>query len=91
MGRFVRGGVVNAKSDFDAIQKASSPIPEWLWRDDSLKRSIKVTFENETVWDQAKAAAQEKYPVESGSALHEYIETCLQELVGNAASFTAVT
>jgi hypothetical protein len=72
----------NAEDDFRTILKCASPMPEYFWRSEVPKRQIKISFENTAALDAAREAADQKHPVDLGSALHKYLESCVAELVG---------
>lgn len=73
--------LANAEEDFRVILECSNEKPEYFWRSDVDERHLSVTFENEQALDAARKAAEEKHPVELGSALHKYIEKCIAALV----------
>lgn len=72
----------NAEDDFRTILKCADGLPEYYWRKDATKRHIQVSFPNEASLEAAIDAADEKHPVDLGSALHKYLESCVAELVG---------
>lgn len=72
----------NAEDDFRTILKCATRMPDSYWRDEAPKRHIQVSFANAAALDAARDAAEEKHPVDLGSALHKYLETCVAELVG---------
>lgn len=80
--KLVKKFQANAEDDFRTILKCATGLPEYYWRSDVPKRHIQISFENEAVLDAARDAAEEKYPVDLGSALHKYLESCVAELVG---------
>lgn len=72
----------NADEDFAALLEVSGDMPEHAWRPDSLKRSIKISFATEQALDESRKLADEKHPVVRGSALHEYLASCVAALHG---------
>jgi hypothetical protein len=72
----------NAEDDFRTILKCATGMPEYFWRPDVHKRHIQISFENAAALQAARDAAEEKHPVDLGSALHKYLESCVAELVG---------
>lgn len=50
-------------------------------RSEANSRYIRLTFESDEALEQAKKLADRKHPVQLGSALHEYLYKCIQELV----------
>jgi len=80
--KLVKKFQANAEDDFRTILKCADGLPEYYWRSEAPKRHIQVSFKNEAALDAARDAAEEKYPVDLGSALHNYLESCVKELVG---------
>jgi hypothetical protein len=72
----------NAEDDFRTILKCACRLPDNLWRNDLPKRYTQISFPNDAALDAARDAADEKHPVELGSALHKYLEACVADLVG---------
>jgi hypothetical protein len=56
---------------------------ESFWRKSVDERHIRIIFRNENALKAARSAAEERHPVELGSALHKYIAACIETLVGN--------
>ncbi len=71
----------NAEDDFRVILECANEMPEYFWRNEVDKRHIRVAFKNDKDLDAARKAAEEKFPVQLGSALHEYIDRCIATLV----------
>lgn len=71
----------NAEDDFRTILKCAVKMPEYFWREEVPKRHIQISFADQAALDAARDAAEEKHPVDLGSALHEYLESCVAELV----------
>jgi hypothetical protein len=80
--KLVKKFQANAEDDFRTILKCATGMPEYFWRPDVPKRYVQISFKNEAALDAARDAAEEKYPVDLGSALHKYLESCVAELVG---------
>ena len=74
----------NAADDFRVLNAAAADLPEYFWREDSLKRSIQITLPSGKQLQAAFSAAERKHPVSLGSALHNYLERCVAELIGGA-------
>jgi hypothetical protein len=72
----------NAEDDFRTILKCATEMPEGFWRDEVPKRHIQISFKTYEALEAARDAAEEKHPVDLGSALHKYLESCVAELVG---------
>lgn len=72
----------NAEDDFRAILKCATEMPESYWRREVPKRHIQLSFENDAALKAARHAAEEKHPVDLGSALHKYLQSCIAELMG---------
>lgn len=72
----------NAHDDFRAILECATNLSESFWRQKAAERSIQISFKTEADLTAARKAADEKYPVRLGGALHQYIERCVAELVG---------
>jgi hypothetical protein len=70
----------NAEDDFRTILKCAG-MRDNSWRREAPKRHIQISFENYAALEAARDAADEKYPVDLGSALHKYLESCVAELV----------
>lgn len=70
----------SAESAFAAIVDASTDWPEHVWRDSSRERHIAVTFPNDEARMRARTVANERHPVALGSALHEYLRSCIEAL-----------
>lgn len=75
--------LANAEDDFQAILACSVQMPESFWRNSVDERHIQITFKNDNALEAARSAAEEKHPVKLGSALHKYIQSCIDTLVGN--------
>ena len=75
--------LANAEDDFRAILACSVEMPESYWRGSVDERHIQITFKNDNALKAARSAAEAKHPVKLGSALHKYIEACIDTLVGN--------
>lgn len=78
--------VKNVEADMAVILKSASEMPEFMWRKDSLARTIEVSFPSQAALDTAMKAAEKKHPVELGSALAKYLDKCLGNLVGKEAA-----
>ena len=78
---YVDGFLANAKDDFRVILDCSDNMSEDFWRKEVDERDIKITFKNDDALKAARKAADEKQPVQLGSALHKYIERCIATLV----------
>ncbi len=78
----------NAEDDFRVILECSDNMPECLWRKKADERDIRITFRNDAALKAARKAADEKHPVQLGSALHEYIGRCIATLVEEPAHGT---
>jgi hypothetical protein len=72
----------NAEDDFRTILKCATKMPESFWRNEVPKRHIQIAFKDAAALEAARDAAEEKHPVDLGSALHKYLESCIKELVG---------
>lgn len=72
----------NAEDDFRVLLDLAGNASEDNWRKKSLERSIKIVFETEEALNEAKKHADEKYPVQLGSSLHEYIYSAIGDLQG---------
>jgi hypothetical protein len=77
--------LANAEDDFRAILACSVEMPESYWRDSVDERHIQITFKNDNALKAARSAAEAKHPVKLGSALHKYIQACIDTLVGNVS------
>lgn len=80
--KLVKKFQANAEDDFRTILRCASNMPDNYWRDEAPKRHIQISFENAAALEAARDAAEEKHPVDLGSALHTYLESCVAELVG---------
>lgn len=75
--------LANAEDDFRVILECSrSPggSPGW-WRKRAAERFIKIKFESPEAKETARRAANEKHPVDLGSALYIYLEKCIAQLL----------
>ncbi len=72
---------VNAEDDFQVLLELSGNCGE-EWRSTALERKIKITFPTEEALKRARRLADEKYPVELGSALHDYLDSAIRKLEG---------
>lgn len=70
----------NSEDAFQTILSASGNGPKDYWEKDAAERSISVSFKNQEELQKAKDAAESKHPVDLGSALHKYLETCIEKL-----------
>lgn len=75
--------LANAEADFQAILACSVQMGDSFWRKSADERHIRITFKNDHALKAARSAAEEKHPVELGSALHKYLTACIDTLVGN--------
>ena len=79
----------NADDDFRVLLLVAVDLPEYFWRKASLQRAVQVTFSTDKQLEAARRAAEKKYPVDLGSALHQYLERCAAELTNGKASAAA--
>jgi len=75
--------LANAEDDFRVILECSSNpglSPGW-WRKSAAERFIKIKFESPEALQAARRAADEKHPVDLGSALFTYLDNCIAQLI----------
>lgn len=72
-----------AEAAFTIIRKKAGTFSETPW--EQLKDSIErpVRFKDRETFDRACAAAKEKYPVDLGIALDQYLQACVQRLLND--------
>jgi hypothetical protein len=83
--------LANAKADFLALLKCADEMPEYFWREDIEKRHVQIEFKDEAALEAARDAAEKKHPVDLGSALQKYLESCIAKLVGKKSSTKKAT
>jgi hypothetical protein len=71
------------EEDFRVILASAGGSPVLFSREEANTRYLPVPFASDEALQKARAAADRKYPVELGSALHEYLEECIRKLLND--------
>lgn len=78
--------LAGAEEDFQTLLEVAKKGPKERWEEESLRTYMKIPFKTEEEWKLANKAADEKYPVELGSALANYLDRCIEELTTRVSS-----
>lgn len=71
----------NSEDAFQTILNASGNGSKDYWEKEAAERSILISFKNQEELQEAIDAAESKHPVDLGSALHTYIESCVKKFL----------